>query len=216
MKRESTWAIYFLILLLTSIFFFNFVYPFDRQFLSRFAFLSPSYFAPKKSPFIGTCDYSRGHWVWDETYTHRLYDENCPFLDPGFRCHQNGRKNETFRKWRWQPDDCDIPRYVIYVGILSYTLSATCCIACIHAGLCMCYHSLSVFQRLFFVCVFECFFHPLPHSSINIFHNATLDQLIPTIVAERKVLLMGYGDEAQIQCECGARGKSQWTHCFCG
>ncbi|QCE05813.1 protein trichome birefringence-like 8 [Vigna unguiculata] len=111
MKRESTWAIYFLILLLTSIFFFNFVYPFDRQFLSRFAFLSPSYFAPKKSPFIGTCDYSRGHWVWDETYTHRLYDENCPFLDPGFRCHQNGRKNETFRKWRWQPDDCDIPRF---------------------------------------------------------------------------------------------------------
>ncbi|XP_017414633.2 protein trichome birefringence-like 8 [Vigna angularis] len=115
MKRESTWALYFLVLLLTSIFFFNFVYPFDRQFLSRLAFFSSlsssSYFATKKSPFIGVCDYSRGHWVWDETYPLRLYDENCPFLDPGFRCHQNGRKNESFRKWRWQPDDCDIPRF---------------------------------------------------------------------------------------------------------
>ncbi|KAK7355416.1 hypothetical protein VNO80_14671 [Phaseolus coccineus] len=111
MKKESTWALYFLLLLLTSIFFFNFVYPFDRQFLSRFAFLSSSYFAHKKSPFIGACDYTRGHWVWDETYPHRLYDENCPFLDPGFRCHQNGRKSERFRKWRWQPDDCDIPRF---------------------------------------------------------------------------------------------------------
>lgn len=132
MKRESTWALYFLVLLLTSIFFFNFVYPFDRQFLSRLAFLSSlssssSYFATKKSPFVGACDYSRGHWVWDETYPHRLYDENCPFLDPGFRCHQNGRKNESFRKWRWQPDDCEIPRYVIYVSIMSCTLSATCC-----------------------------------------------------------------------------------------
>ncbi|RDX99138.1 Protein trichome birefringence-like 9, partial [Mucuna pruriens] len=105
MKRESTYALCFFPLLLSSIFFFNLLFPFDRQFLSRFAFLSP------KSPLEGACDYSRGRWVFDETYPRRLYDENCPFLDPGFRCHQSGRKNDSFRKWRWQPDNCDIPRF---------------------------------------------------------------------------------------------------------
>ncbi|KAL5137245.1 Protein trichome birefringence-like 8 [Glycine soja] len=114
MKRESTYALSFLVLLLSSILFFNLVYPFDPQFLSRFAFLSSSYVTlnnSQNSPLSGGCDYSRGRWVWDETYPRQLYDENCPFLDPGFRCRRNGRKNERFRKWRWQPDDCDIPRF---------------------------------------------------------------------------------------------------------
>ncbi|XP_029129400.1 protein trichome birefringence-like 8 [Cajanus cajan] len=105
MKRETTYALSFLVLLLFSILLFNFVYPFDRQLLSRFAFL------PHKSTLFRACDYSNGHWVLDETYPRQLYDENCPFLDPGFRCHQNGRKNVSFRKWRWQPHGCDIPRF---------------------------------------------------------------------------------------------------------
>ncbi|KAL2323045.1 hypothetical protein Fmac_027424 [Flemingia macrophylla] len=77
-----------------------------EMFLSRFAFLS------HKWPLLGaTCDYSNGRWVWDEAYPLQFYDENCPFLDPGFRCHQNGRKNVSFRNWRWQPHGCDIPRF---------------------------------------------------------------------------------------------------------
>lgn len=140
MKRESTYALSFLVLLLSSILFFNLVYPFDLQLLSRFAFLS-SNVTPNnshKSPLVEACDYSRGRWVWDETYPRQLYGENCPFLDPGFRCRRNGRKNERFRKWRWQPDDCDIPRYVICVGIMSCSFVTYCmhpcmaiCILCI-------------------------------------------------------------------------------------
>ncbi|XP_027363251.1 protein trichome birefringence-like 8 [Abrus precatorius] len=107
MKRESIYTLSFLVLLPSSILFFNFVYP-DRQFLSRFAFLINN---SKKSTFIEGCDYSKGRWVWDEKYPHRLYDESCPFLDPGFRCSQNGRKYGGFRKWRWQPDGCNIPRF---------------------------------------------------------------------------------------------------------
>lgn len=129
MKRESTYALSFLVLLLSSILFFNLVYPFDPQFLSRFAFLSSSYVTlnnSQNSPLTGGCDYSRGRWVWDETYPRQLYGENCPFLDPGFRCRRNGRKNERFRKWRWQPDGCDIPRYVIHVCIMSCTLATYC------------------------------------------------------------------------------------------
>ncbi|XP_047957275.1 protein trichome birefringence-like 8 [Salvia hispanica] len=61
---------------------------------------------PKK-----VCDYSYGKWVWDETQPGRTYTENCPFLDPGFRCLSNGRRDSGYQKWRWQPHLCDIPRF---------------------------------------------------------------------------------------------------------
>lgn len=60
------------------------------------------------------CNYSYGKWVrrqqldLEETF----YREDCRFLDPGFRCLNNGRKDSGFRQWRWQPHGCDLPRYV--------------------------------------------------------------------------------------------------------
>lgn len=56
------------------------------------------------------CDYSDGKWVWDETYP--LYDsKDCPFVDGGFRCSENGRPDQNYTKWRWQPNKCDLPRF---------------------------------------------------------------------------------------------------------
>ncbi|EPS65682.1 hypothetical protein M569_09098, partial [Genlisea aurea] len=58
------------------------------------------------------CDYSAGKWVRDPR---EGYDENCPFLDPGFRCRRNGRSDDGYRKWRWQPHGCDLPRqYIVF------------------------------------------------------------------------------------------------------
>ncbi|KAL6585483.1 hypothetical protein OROMI_002127 [Orobanche minor] len=60
------------------------------------------------------CDYSDGKWVYDdETSQPRIvgYSENCPFLDPGFRCHRNGRKDLDYQKWRWQPQNCNLTRF---------------------------------------------------------------------------------------------------------
>ncbi|EPS60303.1 hypothetical protein M569_14501, partial [Genlisea aurea] len=56
------------------------------------------------------CDIFRGNWVWDETYP--LYKpQDCRFLDEGFRCVENGRPDDFYSKWRWQPKGCDIPRF---------------------------------------------------------------------------------------------------------
>ncbi|GER33749.1 trichome birefringence-like [Striga asiatica] len=57
------------------------------------------------------CDFSDGNWIFDEDQPRVRYTENCPFLDPGFRCQENGRKDLDYQKWRWQPKDCDIPRF---------------------------------------------------------------------------------------------------------
>ncbi|KAJ7526558.1 hypothetical protein O6H91_16G012000 [Diphasiastrum complanatum] len=74
------------------------------------------------------CDVSKGRWVPDESYP--LYrSEECPFIDGGFRCQENGRPDSNYLKWRWQPSQCNIPRFnardmlqrirgkrVVYVG----------------------------------------------------------------------------------------------------
>nr|DAD19447.1 TPA_asm: hypothetical protein HUJ06_020910 [Nelumbo nucifera] len=55
------------------------------------------------------CDLFKGDWVWDEQYP--LYQsKDCRFLDEGFRCTENGRPDNFYTKWRWQPKDCNLPR----------------------------------------------------------------------------------------------------------
>ena len=29
-------------------------------------------------------------------------------------CMRNGRRDDSYQKWRWQPTDCDLPRYVFF------------------------------------------------------------------------------------------------------
>ncbi|XP_019188284.1 PREDICTED: protein trichome birefringence-like 6 [Ipomoea nil] len=56
------------------------------------------------------CDVTKGKWVFDESYP--LYTHSsCPFIDEGFSCEANGRLDKDYPKWRWQPRDCDIPRF---------------------------------------------------------------------------------------------------------
>ncbi|KAL2507554.1 Protein trichome birefringence-like 6 [Forsythia ovata] len=58
----------------------------------------------------GVCDITKGRWVFDESYP--LYTNiSCPFIDEGFNCLANGRLDKDYMKWRWQPLDCDIPRF---------------------------------------------------------------------------------------------------------
>ncbi|KAG9457962.1 hypothetical protein H6P81_002470 [Aristolochia fimbriata] len=56
------------------------------------------------------CDLFEGNWVWDESYP--LYQsKNCRYLDDGFRCSENGRPDDFYTKWRWQPKRCSLPRF---------------------------------------------------------------------------------------------------------
>ncbi|XP_054793685.1 protein trichome birefringence-like 8 [Prosopis cineraria] len=105
MKRELTLALPLLILFSCCLVFLNLRSPFDRLPL-----WSHSHFYPGDT--LQRCDYSNGRWVWDEASSpSRSYNESCPFLDPGFRCRLNRRPDETFRRWRWQPHACHLPRF---------------------------------------------------------------------------------------------------------
>ncbi|XXG58161.1 hypothetical protein AAC387_Pa04g0544 [Persea americana] len=57
-----------------------------------------------------TCELYNGSWVKDEGYP--LYQMgSCPYIDDAFTCHDNGRPDSDYTKWKWKPHDCDIPRF---------------------------------------------------------------------------------------------------------
>lgn len=123
-RRELACAILSLFLLISSVFVFDLLSPLGPDSFAPSGFLSRILPALPKPP-VGTCDYSRGRWVRDEDPPLRFYDESCPFLDPGFRCRENGRKDGGYLKWRWQPYGCELPRYI----------SVSCTFLCIWYGI---------------------------------------------------------------------------------
>lgn len=59
--------------------------------------------------FPDSCNVFDGGWVVDDTYP--LYNASeCPFVEQGFNCLANGRRDENYLKWRWKPKSCEIPR----------------------------------------------------------------------------------------------------------
>ncbi|KAF7840095.1 protein trichome berefringence-like 7 [Senna tora] len=55
------------------------------------------------------CDVYQGRWVPVPPYS--LYNAtDCPFVERGFDCLANGRKDMNYLNWRWKPNDCEIPR----------------------------------------------------------------------------------------------------------
>ncbi|KAF3648917.1 Protein trichome birefringence-like 1 [Capsicum annuum] len=56
------------------------------------------------------CDVFDGMWVKDDA--NPLYEPGyCPFVDEPFDCYRNGRPDNGYEKFRWQPKHCNIPRF---------------------------------------------------------------------------------------------------------
>ncbi|XAR73189.1 hypothetical protein NMG60_11007075 [Bertholletia excelsa] len=56
------------------------------------------------------CNIFDGNWVVDDSYP--LYDASeCPFVEQGFNCLENGRRDKNYLMWRWKPKYCNIPRF---------------------------------------------------------------------------------------------------------
>nr|CAB3459062.1 unnamed protein product [Digitaria exilis] len=59
------------------------------------------------------CDLYQGRWTFDAAgELSPLYRESeCEFLTEQVTCMRNGRRDDSYQKWRWQPAGCDLPRY---------------------------------------------------------------------------------------------------------
>ncbi|KAL2508797.1 Protein trichome birefringence-like 8 [Forsythia ovata] len=101
------------LILVTYIVCYNILNPLNQSSVIGIGFLSQLtlHKSTSNSALESHCDYSYGNWVSDETQRIQKYTENCPFLDPGFRCQQSGREDMVYQKWRWQPQRCNLPRF---------------------------------------------------------------------------------------------------------
>lgn len=57
------------------------------------------------------CNVFEGRWVWDNESYPVYREESCPFLVKQTTCLRNGRPDSFYQKWRWQPNECDLPRF---------------------------------------------------------------------------------------------------------
>ncbi|XP_010268038.1 PREDICTED: protein trichome birefringence-like 4 [Nelumbo nucifera] len=58
---------------------------------------------------LTSCDIFDGKWVFDNSDP--IYQPgSCPFIDDAFNCFKNGRLDSGYMRYRWKPNDCQIPR----------------------------------------------------------------------------------------------------------
>lgn len=75
------------------------------------------------------CDFSSGKWVYDQSYP--LYDSTCPYLTTAVTCKKNGRPDSDYEKWRWKPNGCNLPRYLLHsTSIICMPIVCICIYIC--------------------------------------------------------------------------------------
>ncbi|KAL1819176.1 hypothetical protein DCAR_0415410 [Daucus carota subsp. sativus] len=70
-----------------------------------------SKFSPDQNHSSDSCDLFSGKWVFDNKSYPLYKEEECTFISNENACQKYGRKDINYRHWRWQPHQCNLPRF---------------------------------------------------------------------------------------------------------
>ncbi|EOA27204.1 hypothetical protein CARUB_v10023315mg [Capsella rubella] len=57
------------------------------------------------------CNLFEGKWVFDNESYPLYKEEDCKFMSDQLACEKFGRKDLSYKFWRWQPHTCNLPRF---------------------------------------------------------------------------------------------------------
>jgi hypothetical protein len=68
---------------------------------------------PETNRNTSSCDYSNGRWIYDpDSAASMRYDSTCKEIYKGWNCIAGNKSNALdILKWRWKPNDCDLPQF---------------------------------------------------------------------------------------------------------
>jgi len=67
------------------------------------------------------CNLFEGKWVFDNVSYPLYKEEDCKFMSDQLACEKFGRKDLSYKFWRWQPHTCDLPRFFSFFVIFTFT-----------------------------------------------------------------------------------------------
>ncbi|KAL8159471.1 hypothetical protein V2J09_001008 [Rumex salicifolius] len=83
------------------------LFPLGRRKLK--GFLNTDHLSNLDLDSMSNCDLFDGKWIRDDSYP--LYAHgSCPHIDESMNCFLNGRPDNGYERYRWQPNQCNIPR----------------------------------------------------------------------------------------------------------
>jgi hypothetical protein len=67
---------------------------------------------------VSQCNLFSGEWVFDNQSYPLYKEQQCTFMSDQLACEKFGRKDLSYQNWRWQPHQCNLPRYIYVLFFL--------------------------------------------------------------------------------------------------